>query len=115
MTRADHHKDPVVSKRLEEIVKACEISANGFSAKNQAPLMVASTRYLPNNFTVKVPFDGEKAAWLKNIIGLWANLNFPPLRIFLPKGVEFEDFKKNFAQKEVSQEVTVVLDSSATH
>ncbi len=115
LTRADQHKDPVVEKRLEEIIKACEMPLQDYSQKEKSPLMVASTRYLPNSFTVKVPYADDKATWLKSITAIWANLNFPPLRIFLPKGMEFDDVKKYWAQKDGAQEISVVLDSSATH
>jgi hypothetical protein len=115
LTRADHHKDPIAAKRLEEIVKAVEMKVPSFSKDKEAPLMVASTKYLPNTFTVKVPYEGEKAKWLKSVASVWANLNFPPLRVFLPKGIEFDDFKKQWAQKDVAQEISVVLDSSAAH
>ncbi len=115
LTRADQHKDPIAGERLEEIVKACEMKVETPKTKDSSPLMVGSTKYLPNTYTVKIPYEGEKQSWIKNVTSVWANLNFPPVRIFLPKGIEFEEFKKHWASKDVAQEISVVLESSATH
>lgn len=108
LSRSDGHKKPAIPKPLAEVTSACKFENLNFETDSQAPTMVASQQYLPNRFTVKVPFNGDKEKWLSQSVSIWKNLICPPVRFFLPDELSIDDFKKKWPAKDVVGEVSIV-------
>ena len=107
ITRAEHFQETSWAKPLEEIVQACALPRYDDRPDKSAPLMIASHHYLPNTFTVCLPFS-EKAKWVKEINEIWEKLKFPTLRVFLPDNLKFEAVEDAWDNPDHIQDVSIV-------
>lgn len=58
-------------------------------------LMIASENFLPNLQTVILPFE-DLQLWIEQVHKIWANLNHPSLRLFLPDHYLYADITERW-------------------
>ncbi len=58
------------------------------------PILVESSFYFPNLWTVELPYTPE---WLSGAYQIWHSLNRPTLRIFTPQPITAEDIERKWA------------------
>lgn len=81
------------------------------SLPESAPLMIASSTYFPNKWTVHLSFKQDLEEWCVRLAPIWRGLTEPTLRVFLPTQIKPDDFSKAWAKETKMTEFTAVLDS----
>lgn len=102
-------KSELTKVQLEEL-KDLELPIYEPLRADDLPLMVGSSRLLPNEQTVVVPFSGDLAPWIEEIKRIWQSMAKPKCRIFLPTGVTFGEMAGQW--REMPQEISVVEDQA---
>lgn len=74
----------------------------------EKPLMIAGAQALPVEQIVEI-LSASPLEWLKQSLSVWADLGKPPVRVFLPRGTSYEQFKKLWANY-ISESVQVFVD-----
>jgi hypothetical protein len=110
LQRAQTHRSPGKSAELDRLLGSLELEAPIFELKSLAPLMVASSRLLPNRQTVLVPMPDDLDDWVKRCHELWKSMSCPTTRVFLPESVQPEAFCSRWAAKEASGFIEIVPD-----
>ena len=91
------------SPKINSILKKYQIpSLKWSSSTSPLPLLIESSLYLPNLWTLEVPFSTN---WLDTIYDIWCSLNQPSLRIFAPKEIKKEAIEKKW--KSVSKNIKI--------
>lgn len=98
--RAECRQQPAVPSELLRIEQEWGCDRPTIAVEETAPLMIASSRLLPNRQTVMVPFSGGSASWVKSCARIWKEMNRPSTRVFLPEAISLEEFEKAWPKKD---------------
>lgn len=96
---------------LLSILKETEITVSLPPVSNNSPLLVESSHYFPNKWTVQLLYNQSLEEWASKIVTTWQGLSSPTLRIFLPAQAKPEEFSNVWARLSKSTNFSVVLDS----
>lgn len=83
LRRAKFHQSREISSELITVLQTCEVEAPEFKLNPNAPLLVESSKLLPNQVTVQL-FNRTFESWLEDAISIWNDLQRPSVRVFLP-------------------------------
>ena len=92
LSRAAHHTRQEISPELASTAESWEFDPPVIESHAAAPLLVASSKFLPNQMTVQIAGEGE--AWVKAAIATVSSLQPRSIRIFLPAGLSLGEFSK---------------------
>lgn len=100
---------------LKGILAEEDIQVN-FDLKSQYELTLLSTQnYLPNSSTVMIRNFQDIQSWTAQIFSSLKQLKPRSARIFLPKGIDVNQFIKSTKDEFEDLQVTVVEDINPTH
>lgn len=108
--KSSRHKMALTPLFVNEVIKETDLNKFYRPVAAQAPLMIASEQLLPNKWVVLVPWDGDMAAWVKEVFQVWSGLKEPGLRVFLPPGQSAGLFQQAWVRHHSFEDFTVVLD-----
>jgi hypothetical protein len=74
---------------------------------SELPLMIAAEDFLPARQIIVLE-ENEPLAWIKKAQQIWDQMQKPSVRVFLPEGTSFADFKKKFSTQDTDALVGVV-------
>ena len=100
---------------LNEITERCEIEVPVVPDMSSEPLLVESSRHLPNRAVVVVAWAQDGRDWCARAKRAWTSLGSPGVRVFLPPGVSHAVFEREWGVVAESaappNEVQTVVDS----
>lgn len=103
------HKTRKVGAQIEEVIKAHDLCFPEIKLEDDAPLLISSEQRFPNRMVVEIKVQPKVEVWVENIQTLWAKLDRPKLRVFLPREMSPEQFQKAWKSPlNPSDEVTLV-------
>ena len=110
LSRAAHHARREISTELASTAESWEFDPPVIESRATAPLLVASSKFLPNKMTVQVA--GQGAAWVKAAAATVASLRSRSIRLFLPTDLSLQEFSKAWGglDTDSGHRFTVVLD-----
>ncbi len=97
------------SQELKGLLFENQIVIQDLSTASQ-DMLVACSQQLPAQFVLVAPWNGQIQKWCLRIHEHWKNLNYPSLRVFLPKGVTTSECSREWQKISQHQDFTVVLD-----
>ncbi|MGE0633038.1 MAG: hypothetical protein AB7O96_11555 [Pseudobdellovibrionaceae bacterium] len=100
-----------LSTSLLKVLRETELEFASTSVSESSPLLVGSSNFFPNKWTVQLMYHQSLEDWCEKIAKTWKGLGHPSLRIFLPTQVKSEEFSKIWAQETKNTDFSVVLDS----
>ncbi len=83
LRRAKFHQTREIPSELAEVLQTWEVEAPDLKLDPSAPLLVESSKLLPNKVTVQL-FDRTFDSWVDEAIKIWNDLQRPSVRVFLP-------------------------------
>ena len=111
ISKASRHQSSEVPEYLNDVMEQTEQAQFVSITQVAQPLMISSTNLLPNKWVVLVSLkDFQEGTWVREAHNIWAGLQRPTLRIFLPPGQSAGQFQKEWQKHSDFQEFTVVLD-----
>lgn len=103
------HETKKMSPSLEESIQTHDLVLPQIVKVEDAPLLIASEQRFPNRMVVEMKVREKPKAWIDEIQKLWAQLDRPKLRVFLPRDLSPEEFQKQWqAPLNPSDEITLV-------
>lgn len=103
------HETQKISAHLEASIKTHALVLPQISKEDGAPLLIASEQRFPNRMVVEMKVSAKPKVWVDEIQKLWAKLDRPRLRVFLPRDMTPEDFQNEWqAPMNPSDEITLV-------
>lgn len=90
-TRSQKIQKP--SSQMQSLLKKYQISTVKWNPPRPSPLLIESSAYLPNLWTVELIYTEE---WLNKVYDIWYSLNQPKLRIFAPQSIKKEKIKEKW-------------------
>jgi len=106
--RAECRQAPAPAPELLRIEEEWGCERPAISLEASAPLMIASSRLLPNRQTVVVPYAGSVGAWVQACVRVWQEMKLPSTRVFLPEGISIDDFQKSWPRADSLGEIDLV-------
>lgn len=94
-----------LSKDLKSL--ADDIPLKSYRPEEPAPLLVASSEFLPNRAVVKLPLKDAKE-WTTKAYDIWQQLQKPSLRLFLPRTLRERDFESQWPEPVEIESIAVV-------
>jgi hypothetical protein len=88
--KAKAHEPRSIPKELSTILQTWEVDAPSIKLSSQAPLLIESSKLLPNKMTVQISARTFNQ-WLEEAKDVWISLQKPPVRLFLPRGKSASD------------------------
>lgn len=73
-------------------------------------LLISTGLQLPNRAVMIVAWNGQLKKWCQHIVDQWSRMQYPSLRLFLPKGVSTSEVSREWQNLSDHQDLTVVLD-----
>lgn len=113
LLRAEPHRSPELSPEIKSVMERWEFDAPEISIAERAPLMVASSKLLPNTQTVMVPLSAKEELWVKACHRIWQDLGRPTMRVFLPEESTVEGFSKHWPKADQEAAIELVADGEA--
>ncbi|MDE0119695.1 MAG: hypothetical protein OXM55_06795 [Bdellovibrionales bacterium] len=100
--------NPLLSTKIKSLLKKYQItSLPSSSPSTSPPLLIESSLYLPNLWTLEVAYSTK---WLDTIYDIWCSLNQPTLRIFAPKEVKKEAIEKKWQSVAENTRIQYIID-----
>lgn len=112
IAKSAQHQSRPLPQRVTEILKKCALQNYDWIEQSKDSLMVLSNHVFPNRWVLVVRGSDDITAWLGDIFERWQKLNFPTLRIFLPKEASRGDFEKVSKKWEFADRVSFVVEGS---
>ncbi|MDZ4661678.1 MAG: hypothetical protein SGJ18_08665 [Pseudomonadota bacterium] len=106
--RAKGYVPPETPLAIKEIATELKIKMEDFRQTKAAPLLLATENHLPNKMTVFIQVPKNKSQWVMAASEIWKQLNFPELRVFLPEGVDVDEFKSAWPHPGFDRKITLV-------
>ena len=94
-----------LSKNLKKLMG--DTPLKDYHAQEPAPLLVASSEFLPNHAVVKLPFKDEQK-WVAKAYEIWQQFQKPSLRLFLPRTLTERDFEPQWPEPVEIEIIAVV-------
>jgi hypothetical protein len=114
--RARPHKPAQFSPDLQEVIERWEFEIPAVRLASddpsKTPLMIASSRLLPNRMTVVLPSSTD-AEWIAEAHRVWTGLGRPKVRAFLPSSVSPGAFETRWPKEDRDAEVEFISDLDA--
>lgn len=107
-SRMIYHRPQTVSPVLADILAKNEIEFLGSPPETPDRFLLCTEHVVPNKLLLVLPYKGGLKSWLKQAHRVWQELGQPTVRIFLPKGVDVDQFSKAWPEKGAGQEVSIV-------
>ncbi len=83
LRRAKFHQTREISRELVAVLQTWEVEAPSLKLDPSAPLLVESSKLLPNQVTVQL-FNRTFDSWIDEGLRIWNDLQRPSVRVFLP-------------------------------
>jgi hypothetical protein len=83
LRRAQFHQTREIPRELTAVLQTWEIDPPELKLNPSAPLLIESSKLLPNRVTVQL-FNRTFDAWVEDAISIWSDLQRPSVRVFLP-------------------------------
>lgn len=117
ITRSEQRQPQTLSPTLTKILKDEDLNAPLTPSNKHAPLLISSHPYLPNHKTLVVDYEGNVKDWINSFIEVWAKIQRPSIRVFLPSTVKSNYFleqlpKMKFDDTDSTLHVTIVDDKA---
>lgn len=106
--RAECRQAPRPAPELLRIEEEWGCEHPSVATEATAPLMIASSRLLPNRQTVVIPFSGDIDAWVKACVRVWQEMKLPTTRVFLPEAISIDAFQKSWPRRDSLGEMDLV-------
>ena len=90
-TRLNTLKNQSISS--DSLMKKYNISSFQWAPSSPFPILIDSSSYLPNLWTLELEYSSQ---WLHQVYNIWSSLSRPRLRIFAPKPIKKEDIEKKW-------------------
>lgn len=103
------HKPRKIDQEVRGLLFENQIVFQDISSPSSDSLFAAKHQ-LPTNWLVVVPWNGQLNKWLERVHNHWKSLQYPSLRLFLPKGVSVSETSREWQKVSSQQDFTVVLD-----
>ena len=98
---------PSPSSQMRSLLEKYKISTIDSPLPPSFPVLVDSSFYLPNLWTVKLSYTVK---WLNEVYNIWRSLNQPTLRLFVPKLIERTKIMEKWGGPAKSINIQYVLD-----
>jgi len=108
LMKANRHQPLAIAPELQAIAQKNEMDVPALEmlvdpSYLRLPLLLACGNLLPVRTLIVVPFsesaESQVSDWSRTCLKIWQNLNRPKVRVFLPNGVGFEDFRADWHQE----------------
>ena len=76
------------SEQAQALLKKYHLYSFKWRYSQYCPILIESSQYLPNLWTVELPYHRE---WINKVYDIWHSLNQPTLRIFAPQLVKKQE------------------------
>lgn len=107
--RAHNFSKKSLNPELQAIIQENELKlATDIRPSKAGPLMIATSQRLPMRQVVEVPMLEDLNAWLSQALGIWRDLGYPSLKIFLPKGLNMESLAQTLSGQDAHYTVACV-------
>lgn len=84
LRRAKFHKTREMPQELRTVLQTWDVEAPELKLDSSAPLLVESSKLLPNQITVQLFNNRTFDSWVDEAIQVWNDLQRPSVRVFLP-------------------------------
>lgn len=98
--RSTQHRVAEPPPEMKSVIGDWELDPPKIELHKTSPLMIASAQLLPNHAVVVIPMSEQNQNWPESVHSVWAKLDKPSLRVFLPKSVTASNFVKAWPQSE---------------
>lgn len=109
ISNSELHVTPKMSHDLKSLLFENELVFHDISSTNLDTL-IACTQQLPAQWLLVAPWNGQIQKWLSRLQEHWKKLNYPTMRLFLPKGISTSECSREWQKLTDRQDFTVVLD-----
>ncbi len=96
-----------------QITRAENRSTTEIKLKN-APLLISTENFLNNKSTVCVHFENDITLWTLTVFKIWETLKTLSPRVFLPKNIHTEIFKKECQKLEIVKDINCSIVADLT-
>ncbi|NQY99728.1 MAG: hypothetical protein HRT45_03545 [Bdellovibrionales bacterium] len=100
MRRAEKHQHREIHSDLKQTLIENELPEFDFPADKSAPLLIGCQGHLPVEAIVRVPFLDKQADWFDALRKIWAELERPQVRLFLPDNMNVEQVKSFWPEED---------------
>ncbi|MCB0350346.1 MAG: hypothetical protein KDD38_04125 [Bdellovibrionales bacterium] len=107
LTKSHLHESQSLSPQLKSITNENQLPQFHIELEKTAPLLVSAEIGLPTKRVVEIPSSDEAKPWTTRVYNVWANLDRPTLRVFLPTNINVDDFKTNWPGSK-TEDLTIV-------
>ncbi len=103
LSRANKHKTPIVSPRLQNILDKCALKEFSFIENTSSletepsPLLISISQFVPALWLV-VLNKKDLTLWSQQILHIWQKLNLKKTRLFLPAETSSSEFQQIWSQ-----------------
>lgn len=112
IAKSAQHQSRPLPQKVTEILKKCALQSYDWIEESKDCLMVLSHHVFPNRWVLVVRGSDDFSSWIGNIFERWQKLNFPTLRVFLPREISRQEFEKAIKKWEFSERVTFVVEEA---
>lgn len=110
IAKARAHRAATRQAPLEEILNEIEWTPETFAVAANEPLLISCAGLLTSRWVALVPQADDLTAWIQKVERLWRGLGRPPLRVFLPTGLQAGTFSEEWKRHVGTDDLSVVLD-----
>lgn len=111
-SKAQKNTKRAVPDVLKNIIKEEDMNLSTDLTNNNQVLLLSSDAYLPNRALAFIRNVSDVEEWFDKILSTSEQLKTHSVRVFLPKGLAFNDVKKYSQKFPENMEVTIVEDGT---
>ena len=93
LARAHAHAAQEPAPQLLALVNENQLQSLTDRPQHPEALMIAAEHTFPTKTVVEAPLKNKKS-WAEHIHNVWLQMGTPSLRVFLPNGIDAEEFKE---------------------
>ena len=82
-----------LSEKTKSLLKKYHFYSFEMFSSESSPVLIESSRHLPNLWTVELPYHSK---WINKVYDIWCYLNQPTLRIFAPLLVKKQEIEEKW-------------------
>lgn len=101
----------VISSEINQILQETELPRQVITVNGNDNLMIATSKQLPNRWTIMVWYEQDSTSWCKKIHDLYLHLKNPTLRIFLPTNLSMNQFVESWRLVSSEEDFSIVVEN----
>ena len=109
ISKSDSYETPKLSQNMKGLLFENELVFHDISTPS-VDLLIACSHQLPAQWLLVAPWNGQIQKWSQRLHEHWKKLNYPSMRLFLPKGITPSECSREWQKITDHQDFTVVLD-----